>query len=94
MLNYENKINKHLAKFGMTFAKSRTYRAPEICQNMNESTFWQNKGHSEKYDVSTSNLHITGIIDLTKKITTNVTVQNITCPLQNLNFEHGSIITS
>ena len=39
MLNYENKINKHLAKFGMTFAKNRTNRAPEICQNVNESTF-------------------------------------------------------
>ena len=39
MLNYENKINKHLAKFGMTFAKNRTYRAPEICHNVNELTF-------------------------------------------------------
>ena len=70
MLNYENKINKHLAKFGMTFAKTRTYRAPEICQNVNELTFSQNIGHSKKYDMSTANLHITGKIVLTKKITT------------------------
>ena len=33
--------------FGMTFAKDRTYRAPEICRNGNESTFRQNIGHSE-----------------------------------------------
>ena len=48
MLNYENKINKHLAKFGMTFPRSKTYRAPEIYQNVDESTFWQNIGHSVK----------------------------------------------
>ena len=81
MLNYENKINKKLAKFDMTFAKNRTNRAPEIWQNVNESTFlakhrplekiWhvQNVTRS-KYDMSTANLHITGNIDLTKKITT------------------------
>jgi hypothetical protein len=33
--------------FGMTFAKKWTYGAPEICHNGNESTFWQNIGHSE-----------------------------------------------
>ena len=49
MLNYENKINKHLAKFGMTFAKNRTYGVPEICHNVK---IWQNIGYSEKYDMS------------------------------------------
>ena len=38
---------KFMKKFGRTFAKDMTYRAPEICRNGNESTFRQNIGHSE-----------------------------------------------
>ena len=35
--------------FGMTFAKKWTYGAPEICRNRNDSTFWQNIGHSDTF---------------------------------------------
>ena len=42
-----NAMPKSTGNFGMTFAKNRTYRAPEICRNGNESTFRQNIGHSE-----------------------------------------------
>ena len=36
---------KFTENFGMTFAKKWTYRAPEIHQNENESTFLRNIGH-------------------------------------------------
>jgi hypothetical protein len=38
---------KFTENVGMTTAKNRTYRAPEFCRSRNESTSWQNIGHSE-----------------------------------------------
>ena len=50
-------MSKFTGNFGMTFAKKWTYRAPEICQNGNESTFWQNIGnsHFKSLQTKTSN---------------------------------------
>src|SRR4051812_43103887 len=61
--------------FGMNFAKNWTYGAPEICRNRNESTFWQNIGHS-KHMTYGSYCKMTKYISSTK-YKTSKQVQNI-----------------